>query len=124
MPESIAWCGIGYHCISEDWNAYLLPAGIDDLPAVHQYHPKRQAVYRPDFFHLCCSSSGAVSTLWSPLLNVSLFQIISFAAVVVLAANVALHWKGPPDTSRVFFHRVCVLLLVSGVILSAYFLFP
>ena len=56
---------------------------------------------------------GIVSVFWSPLKTVSLGQIGSFTALLLLAANFALFWRSQACTSRIFLHLSVALLAIS-----------
>jgi len=67
---------------------------------------------------------GVLSVLWSPLRGVSLGQVSGLVVLLLMAANIAMMWEGPPDTCRMLGGLSCALFSISCLLVFLHYAFP
>ena len=72
----------------------------------------------------CYFAWALLSTLWSPLKSVTIFQCGGLAAMLCFATSVGMLGSGKANTSRILLHLCLVLLASSSLVLLAYLIDP
>ncbi|MEM7452766.1 MAG: O-antigen ligase family protein [Planctomycetota bacterium] len=115
-PEQIKLLKLGARLSS----CFALLLGIWSL--WHRKDSGRVLIY---YFPVILFSGWILATIfWSPLKTVSIQQAVSFAISICLAMLVSLIWKSEATISRILFHIVVVLALISVGLICLALAFP
>lgn len=88
------------------------------------HHPRRALVLWCLFPALLYSLWGLVTVLWSPLRAVSIGQLGSLGAQLLISALIGLYWRGEESTSTILRHLCLGMLTVASLILLSYAISP